>query len=181
VVNEINTEGVFMKKPNEIYREKISSFWGKVATVLFFGASLLFVVLFFYQRTYGPIGDKPAPDWFFIMMFGIFLLIGLLVTNFNSLTISANTSGITVGYGRVRYRVLWEDISGCELDKGSQVRQYGGYGIRFGRRNGRSVLIYNTMGSPVVLIEAKSGKYGYFGFSTKHPDEVMELIESYKS
>jgi hypothetical protein len=170
-----------MQQPNEIYREKISSFWGKVASVLFFGATLLFAVLFFYQRTQGLIGDKPAPDWFFIMMFCIFLLIGLVVTNFTSLTVSANTSGITAGYGRFRYRIPWEDISGYEMDKDSQVLKYGGYGIRFGRRNGKSVLVYNTMGIPVILIEVKSGKYKYFGFSTKHPAEVMDLIESHKS
>jgi hypothetical protein len=154
-----------VQQVNEIYHEKIASFWGKVASVLFFGASLLFAILFFYQWTYGPIGDKPTPDWFFIIMFFVFLTIALLSTNFNSLTISATTSGITAGYGRFRYHILWED---------------GGYGIRFGRRNEGSVLVYNTMGSPVVLIEVKNGKYRYFGFSNKHSDKVMELVERYK-
>jgi hypothetical protein len=176
----MNNKRVFMQQTNEIYHEKISSFWGIGASVLFFAMSLLFVMLFFYQRTNGPIGDKPAPDWFFIMMFCVFLLVGLLVTNFIALAISATTSNISAGYGRFRYSIPWENISGHELDKGSQMLLYGGYGIRFGRRKGRSVLVYNTMGSPVVLIEIKNGKYGYFGFSTKHPDEVGELIERYK-
>jgi hypothetical protein len=113
-------------------------------------------------------------------MFCIFLLLGLLVTNFIALTISATASNISAGYGRFRYSIPWENISGCELDKGSQMLLYGGYGIRFGRRNGKSVLVYNTMGSSVVLIEIKSGKYGYFGFSTRHPNEVLELVERYK-
>jgi hypothetical protein len=170
-----------MQQPTEIYREKINSFWGKVASFLFFGVSALFAVLFFYQWTYGSMGDKPAPDWFFIIMFCIVLAIGFLVTNFNTLIIIANTSSITAGFGRFRHSIPWANISGYELDKGSQVRQYAGYGIRFGRRNGRAVLVYNTMGSPVVLIQVKSGKYGYFGFSTNHPDKVMELIKSYKT
>ena len=169
-----------MQQPNEIYREKIGSFWGKVASIIFFAASILFIVLFFYQRTYGPIGDRPAPDWFYIMMLCIFLGIGLLVTNFTALTVSATISGLTAGFGRFRYRIPWENITGYEMDKGSQMLQYGGYGIRFGKRKGRSVLAYNVMGSPVVLIEVKSGKYGYFGFSTKHPDRVIELIKRYK-
>ena len=169
-----------MQQANEIYREKIGSFWGRVASVIFFAASLLFVVLFFYQRTNGPIGDRPAPDWFYIVMLCVFLAIGLLVTNFTALTVTANTSGITAGFGRFRHRVPWENIAGCEMDKGSQMLQYGGYGIRFGKRNGKSVLAFNVMGSPVVLIEVKSGKYGYFGFSTRHPDRVIELIKRYK-
>ena len=180
-VNEMNTGEVLMQQPDEIYREKISSFWGIAASMVFFGVSLLFVVLFFYQWTHGPIGDKPAPDWFFVMMFCIFLATGWLVTNFTALTISATTSSIMAGYGRFRYRIPWENVSGCEPDKGSQLLQYGGYGIRFGRRNGRSVLAYNIMGSPVVLIELKSGKYGYIGLSTKHADKLIELIERYKT
>jgi hypothetical protein len=177
----MSTGSVFMQQPNEVYRERLSSFWGKAATGLFFGASLMFLVLFFYQRVYGPIGDKPAPDWFYVMMFCILLAMGLLSTNFNALTIIATTSSITAGYGRFRYRTPWANISGYELDKGSQVRQYGGYGIRFGRRKGRSVLAYNTMGCTVVLLETSSGRYKYLGLSTKHPDKVIDLIERYRT
>jgi hypothetical protein len=171
---------LFMQQPDNIYLEKISSFWGKVASILFWGIGLLFAVLFFYQLNYGPVGDRPAPDWFYAMMFFIFLVIGLLVTNFNVLTIKATDFGITAGYGRFRYYIPWDNIMGSELDKGSQIRQYGGYGIRFGRRNGKSVLVYNTMSNPLVIIEVKKGKYRYFGFSTKHPDMVIDLIDRYK-
>jgi hypothetical protein len=168
-------------KPDEIYHEDLGSFWGKLAVVLFFGMSLLFIILYFYQRANGPIGgDESVPDWFYIMMAAIFLPITLLVANFCSLTISANASGITAEYGLFRYRILWENVAGCELDTGSALRQYGGWGIRFGWRNGALVLVYNTMGSPLVLIEVKNGNYRYIGFSTKRPDEVMSLIRSYK-
>jgi hypothetical protein len=114
------------------------------------------------------------------MMFCFSLIIGLLLTNFSMLTIRVTTSGITVGYGLFRYHVPWGNIVACEVDKGHGLINYGGYGIRYGRKNGRSVLMYNTMGSPVMLVEVKSEKYGYFGFSTKRPGEVMELIKSHK-
>jgi hypothetical protein len=169
-----------MREPDEIYHEEIGSFWGKLAVVLFFCLSLLFIILFFYQRAYGPIGGTDSvPDWFYLMILAIFLLIGLLVINFYSLTISATTSGIMAGYGRFRYRIPWGNVAGYEMDKGSALRHYGGYGIRYGFKNGRTVLVYNTMGSPLVLLELKKGNYKYFGFSTRRPDEVMGIIRSY--
>lgn len=33
LVNETNSEGVFVQQPTEIYRERIGSFWGKLAGV----------------------------------------------------------------------------------------------------------------------------------------------------
>ena len=165
---------------DEIYRENIGSVWGKIAIALFTGLSVLFVMLYIYQRSGAQIGDDPLPGWFYIMMFCIFIPVGALVVNFYSLTISATTSGITASYGLFRHRVAWSDISGYELDKGSAMKQYGGYGIRYGWRNASGVLVYNTTGSSLVLLEVKGGGYRYFGFSTKRPDEVMSLIKSNK-
>jgi len=165
-------------EPEELYYEKLGSFWGKLAVALFFGVSLVFIILFFYQRTYGPVGDSPAPDWFYIMMFCICLPLGILVINFYSLTISVTTEGITAAYGLFRHHVPWDNVAGYELDRGSALRQYGGYGIRFGWRKGGAVLVYNTMRSSLIVLELRTGgSYRYFGFSTKHPDEVMALIE----
>jgi hypothetical protein len=169
-----------MKQPDEIYREKLASIWGIVASVVFIGVSLLFLFLFFYQQAHGPIGDKPALDWFFIMMFCIFLLVGLLLANFSFLTTVITTHGITAGFGIFRYRILWDNIAGCEIDKGSAFLQYGGYGIRCGRKNSNSALVYNVMFSPLVVIQLKNGKYKYFGLSTKHPEKLTELITSHK-
>jgi hypothetical protein len=167
-------------QPDEIYREEIGSFWGKFAVFLFFSLCILFLVLFFYQRANGPIGGADSvPDWFFLLMLAVFLPVGTLVLNFYSLTITASTSAITAGYGRFRYRIPWENIASFEMDIGSGLRNYGGYGIRYGLRNGRSVIVYNTMGTPVVLLELKEGNFKYFGFSTKRPDEVMGIIRSY--
>jgi len=167
-------------QPDELYHEEIGSFWGRLAIAVMFAVSLLFLILFFWQRAYGAIGSDPAPDWFYLVMFAFFLAFGLLVLNFSSLTISATTRGLTAAYGHFRHSVAWEDIAGVELDQGSALKQYGGYGIRYGWRNGRLVLVYNTMGNALILLDVNKGNYRYFGFSTKRPDEVMSLIRSYK-
>jgi hypothetical protein len=36
------------------------------------------------------------------------------------------------------------------------------------------------MGPPALLLKLKRGKRGYFGFSTKRPDEVTALVNSRK-
>ena len=167
-------------EPDELYHEEISFFWGKLAVFLFFGLSITFAFLFFYQRAYGPVGQNPPPDWFYIMMFCFFLLVAILILNFQKLTISMTQAGITASYGRIRKHIHWEDVASYQIDEGSALKQYGGYGIRFGWRSGGSVLVYNTTGGTLVLLELKRGKYKYFSFSTRRPDEVTSLIRSYK-
>ena len=168
-----------LRQSDELYYEKVASFWGRLAIVLFFGLSILFIILFFYQRHYGPIGgDDSAPGWFYIMMFGFFLAMELLVINFYSLTISITTEGVTAAYGLFRRHIPWDNVAGYELDRGSALWRYGGYGIRIGWRKSGAVLVYNTMHSSLIVLELGSSRgYRYFGFSTRHPDEVMALIE----
>jgi hypothetical protein len=166
-------------QPGEIYHEEISSFWGRLAVGLFFGLGVLFLILLIYQREYGPIGDKPAPDWYFLLMAAVMLLVGYVVRNFATLTVSASAAGLSAGYGRFRYLVSWSNIVRAEIFKGSALLTFAGYGIRLGRLNGKRVLAYNTMGASLILLELHQGRYKYFAFSTKRPDEVMALVKSW--
>jgi len=167
-------------QPDEIYHEELSSFWGKLAIAMMFGSSLTFVILFFYQRTYGPVGDDPAPDWVYLVMFAWFLAIGFLVLNFAILTVSATPRGITVAYGRFRYHIPWENIGSYQLDRRPAMLNYGGYGIRISSRANGSVLTYNIMGASTVVLELKQKRFKYFAFSTRRPDELLALIQNWK-
>jgi hypothetical protein len=164
-------------QPGELYHEEIGSFWGRLAVGLFFSIGVLFLVLLIYQPIYGPIGDKPAPDWYFLLMAGLMLLVGYVVRNFATLTISATPRGLTAGYGRFRFEAAWADVAGAQLFNRSAFLTFAGYGIRWGRLNGKTVLAYNTMGASLILLELRQGRYKYFAFSTKKPDEVMALIK----
>ncbi len=169
-----------MMQPGEFYRERIGFFWGWLAAVLFIGMTIMFLVLFFVQRSQGPIGDNPAPDWLYLVMPAFFFITGLLLLNFTSFTVSADARGITAGYGRFRYFVAWSNIESAELDLRPALFAFGGWGIRMGWRNGGWMVIYNVMGTPLMLLKLKQGKSKYFGFSTKRPDEVMALIDTWK-
>ena len=65
----------------KIYEEKIFS---KGITVLLTIATIVFLLALLHQATVGPIGTRPAPNWFLLVMFLLFL--GLTV-NFSNLSI----------------------------------------------------------------------------------------------
>jgi hypothetical protein len=133
-----------------------------------------------WQMTYGPIGDDPAPDVFYIIMGIYMMLLGVLILNFVTLRVSVTLRGITAGYGRFRYHVAWENMAGYELDRRTSTMAYGGYGLRFSTWKGKAVIVYNIMGAATMILEQKQGRFRYVAFSTRKPDELMSLIESYR-
>ena len=163
-------------QPNEIYQETIPFPIGRVVVVIMVGITALFLFLFIYQLTSGPIGDSPAPDWFYLVMLVIFAGVTVLTTNFTRLTISMTPDAITVTYGRFKYTIPWYKIAGCYLDKNPGIA-YGGWGIRISKAKGKSVLVYSVIGSPRVILELKEGRFRQFAFSTKHPEEVMAIVQ----
>ena len=112
----------------------------------------------------------PTPVFVFLI-----LLLVLVLVNFSRLTIRMSPENITVGYGRVIQQIPWKNIESCYLDETSTIF-YGGFGIRFARIRGRWRLVYNIMSTPRVVLSLKTGKFQEFVFSTKNPDEVMNLI-----
>ncbi len=167
------------RRGDELYREEINFPWGWLALVLFFIAEIVFIILFIIQRTYGPIGTDPEPDWYYLAFIVFYFVLDILMVNFTRLTIYALPEGITAAYGRFRHFEPWENIESVERDETSALRSYGGWGIRFGRRQGGAVSVYNLMNTPTILLKLK-GKRKYFGFSTKHPDEVISLVNRWK-
>ena len=165
-----------MKQPDELHREEIGSFWGWLGVGLFFVTAVVMFALFYVQRACGPLGDNPMPDWLYPVIAVFFLAIGFIVANFIRLTISLTPQGITASYGCFRHFEPWDNIAEVERDDSF----YGGWGIRAGYKNGGRVLIYNVMGAPVLSLKLTSGRRKYFGFSTKHPDEVSLLIKNWK-
>ena len=153
-----------------IYEEKIFS---KGITILLAVVTigLLFVLL--YQIIVGPIGTRPAPNWFFLTMFLLFL--GVTV-NFSNLSIKMTPRYISVGYGIFKHNIPWENIEDCYLDEASTIR-YGGWGIRIGRVKGKWRLVYNVIGGPRVVLSLNKGKFREFVFSTNNPQKVIEIVK----
>ncbi len=153
-----------------IYEENIYSRWN---LVILGAVSLALLSVLIYQFLIGPVGDRPAPNWFLLVMFLFFLM---LTINFARLSIRITPRFITVGYRVIRYSVSWENVADCYLDEASAIR-YGGWGIRLGRVRGKWRLVYNVLGSPRVVVYLKRGKIREFVFSTKNPEQTMKTIK----
>ncbi|MFA5056196.1 MAG: hypothetical protein WC562_08555 [Dehalococcoidia bacterium] len=161
----------------EIYREVVVFTMGRVIIVLFMVLTVFFLAMFISQITEGPVGDKPAPDWFFLMMSLFFILMTFVIVNFSKLVIKATSRSLTVAYGLFKRVIPWEDIAECYPDEVSALGNYGGYGIRIGRVNGRTRLVYNVLGGERVVLVLKKGRFNEFVFSTNDPDAVMGVIK----
>jgi hypothetical protein len=164
---------------NEIYKEMIPFplvRWviGVLAAFVF-----LFLSLLFYQLLIGPIGTRPAPNWVYLLM-ALWLsgVIALLV-NFLRLTTKITPQGIRVSFGIFKRVITWENVKGCYIDEASAVR-YGGWGVRIGRVKGRWRLVYNVIRCPRIVVELKEGRFKEFVFSTKNPEEIMEIIRRHR-
>jgi hypothetical protein len=161
---------------DEIYREKIAFTVGKLVVVLMICLAALFLALFLYQLSVHPIGENPAPNWYYLVMFLVFSGVSVLIVNFRELTVSATAQAITVAYGRIKYTITWDNVKDCYLDEKAGIA-YGGWGIRIGTARGKSVLVYNVIGSPRVVLELNKGRYSQFAFSTRHPEAVMGMVQ----
>jgi len=155
---------------DNLYEEKISSKWWMTSILTAFTAGFLFILV--YQILVGPIGTRPAPNWFFLLMFLLFLGV---VINFSRLSIRITYLSVKVSYGIFRHIITWENVEDCYLDEASTI-SYGGWGIRIGRVQGRWRLVYNVIGAPRVVLSLKKGKFKEFVFSTEKPEEVMNII-----
>ena len=155
---------------DNLYEEKI---FAKGMTIILGGISLVFLFLLYFQEFVKSIGDEVNLFWFFLFMFLLFLGIAL---TFSQLVIRISPENIVVGYGLIKKKIPFENISDCRVDNRSNLR-YGGFGIRIARIEGMWVLVYNLFKCPRVVISLKEGRYKEFVFSTKNPDEVIIVIK----
>jgi hypothetical protein len=146
-----------------IYEETIYLAW---LIVLFI---LTLVGTFIVQSLVVPDEAKPI---FNIVLLTV-ILAALFSANFLILRIKITQEYLSVSCGIIKHITPWNDITGCHVDP--NVR-FNGYGIRYGRINGKRVQGY-VMGNPKVIISLNNGKYDDFVFTTKNPQEVCKLIK----
>lgn len=100
-----------------------------------------------------------------------------ILANFSRLTIRVTGSGITVSFGRIRASFDWSKVEGFCPDTSSAIR-YGGFGVRAGRHEGRSRLVFSVPGAPRIALKVRGEKYDEFVFSTRQPEELGRALMS---
>ena len=152
-----------------LYEEKLSSIW--ITLILLF-ISLFFLFLILYQVFIGYLGNNPAPNWVLTIIFLVFLFLSF---NFIRLIIQITPQFIIISYGLIKHKIALDNIEDIKEDESSFIR-YGGWGIRFGRSEGKRYMTYTIPGASNVTLLLKKGRFGKFIFSTKNPDKLINII-----
>lgn len=158
-----------------VYQEKIPFPLGLVAAGILAASAVLMLVLLVLQLGGDPLGTRPAPDWYYLVMFGFLSAVSIFVLNFRKLAITATSQSLTVAFGMVKRTMPWGDIEQCSGDESSSFA-YGGWGIRISRVGGKWRLVYNLAGCPGIIVSLRTGRFREFVFSTRHPEQVLDII-----
>ena len=120
-----------------------------------------------------PFGTNPAPDAVVVIIaviFGLMLPAFLYQTN---LTTEVHSDGFYIRFFPFHlsfHRIAAEDIKGFEALTYHPLRDYGGWGIRYGRK-GKA---YNVSGNRGVQLVLADGKQLLIG--SQRPDELAEAL-----
>ncbi len=157
------------------YEEKLPFPLITIVTAVIFLITVLMLVLYVVQLIDGPIGNNPAPDWFYLVMFVLMAATTLLIANFRVLAIRISGRAVTVAYGIIKRTIPWGDIESGFRDE-SAAFGYGGWGARITRIEGRWRLVFNVIGAPGVVLRLRKGRVREFMFSTKNPEQVLDIV-----
>jgi len=120
------------------------------------------------------VGTEPVPIWIMIL-YALFILALLFMFYRLRLDIIIDRTGIRYRWypfqGNGRY-IQWSEIESTEVRKYKPIREYGGWGVRFGiTRRGSAHNVSGNMGLQLVL---KNRKHILLG--TQHPEKLREFL-----
>jgi hypothetical protein len=158
---------------NLLYRE-VQHFRQLWLWIILLAISLFSIYGFVKQVIMGePFGNNPAPDVVMIallVIFGLGLPILLYVMN---LTTKVRNDGIYVRFYPIHFsfrRIALENIVKYEVLTYSPIREYGGWGIRYGTK-GKA---YNVSGNRGVQLQFSDGNRLLIG--SQKPEQLVEAL-----
>lgn len=153
-----------------LYQESLSS----TRTTLIFLTLMLLCLLFFLDRVVTGYWDVWA-----IIFLGFFSFFLFYTLNFRTLLIRLTAKSLYLTFGIFTRRIPLENIAACYLDHLPYLLKYGGAGIHFMFVRNRYRASFNFLEYPRIAIEFKhrAGLVQDISFSTRHPDEVLRLLQ----
>jgi hypothetical protein len=142
--------------------------------------SLFLIILFGYgmvkQLILGhPWGGKPMPDIALAIVGPLAILFGIgLAYLFYAakLVTEVRGDGLYVRFFPLtQQKIPFEDIGRCEVRTYNPIREFGGWGIRYGK-GGKA---YNVSGNRGVQLELSNGKRLLIG--SEQPEELARVLE----
>ena len=124
-----------------------------------------------------PFGNNPAPDWFLLVM-GLLPLALVWLFRRTILSTKIDQTGIHYRFAPFlnKWKVKnWKEIQKAEIVTYKPLRDYGGWGIRYGLK-GKA---YNVAGNQGLSIQLKNGKKLLLG--TQKADEMKQFLVDLKT
>ncbi len=122
-----------------------------------------------------PFGNNPAPDAVMIMIWVIFGVLFPIFFYSLKLVTDVRNDGLYIRFFPLQFhskKISFEEIKTYEIRTYSALKEYGGYGIRYGK-NGKA---YNISGKRGVQFEFLDGKRLLIG--TQKPKELIQALDT---
>ena len=120
-----------------------------------------------------PFGNNPAPDPVMIMLWVIFGIFFPALFYSLKLVTEVRYDGLYVRFFPLQFhsqKISYGEIKSFEIRTYSALKEYGGYGIRYGKK-GKA---YNVYGNKGIQLEFQDGKRLLIG--TQRPEELLQAI-----
>ena len=108
--------------------------------------------IYLYEKIAHPADSEPF-DWFGLVILGVVALLIFAI----KLHVTINTEGITYKYPPFHIKpkqMPWANIESAELMKINPLKEFGGWGLRYGKLGAA----YTTRGRYILHIVQKKGK-----------------------
>ena len=154
----------------EAYNEKLSS---AKTEALFIALMIVFLILFVWRwLSVGWNGWTIS----FLCIAAFFLF---YVFNYRTLKIYMTSEALQLTFGVFTWTIAIADIESCYLDTPS-IGSIGGAGIHFTWIKGKYRAFFNFLDHPrvVIVFKKKKGPVQEIAFTTRHPEQVMQIIQS---
>jgi hypothetical protein len=154
----------------EIYKEELSSPRTEALFVTITGV-FLFLSVWNWLRA-----DHNIWTVLSLIFFVFFLFYSL---NYRTLIINLSPETLQLTFGIFTWRIAVANVESCYLDTPS-IGSIGGAGIHFTWIKGKYRAFFNFLEHPrvVVTLKKKKGPVQEIAFSTRHPEQVMQIIQS---
>jgi hypothetical protein len=101
------------------------------------------------------------------------------VFNYRTLKIHLTPETLQLTFGIITWRIDIANVASCHLDTPS-IGSIGGAGIHFTFIKGKYRAFFNFLEYPrvVIVFKKKKGPVQELAFSTRHPEQVMQIIQN---
>ena len=156
---------------NLIYEERVSS---NRTEALFVGLTILFLMLLIFKLSTG------SPSILSAAFFLFFVFFFFCSVNYRTLIIRLTQESLKLKFGIFTWTISLDNIGECRRDDLPILMRYGGAGIHFMLIRKRYRASFNFLEYPRVVFALirKAGIVRDISFSTRRPDEVIQLLQS---